>query len=49
MGPAESVFGENSFYRETLGTRLGGHHVAKGSSDPRVDYPEAKVQVQDHF
>ena len=23
-GPAGSVFGENSFYRQTWGTRLGG-------------------------
>ena len=25
----------------------GGHHVAKRSSDPRVAYPEVKVQVRD--
>ena len=42
-----SVFGENSFYRETRSTRLGGRHVAKRSSDPRVAYPEVKVQVRD--
>ena len=35
-GPTGSVFGENSFYRETRGTRIGGRHVAKRSSDPRV-------------
>ena len=46
-GPAGSVFGENSFYRETWGTRRGGRHVAKRSSDPRVVYPEVKVQVRD--
>ena len=46
-GPAGSVFGENSFYRETRGTRRGGRHVAKRSSDPRVAYPEVKVQVRD--
>ena len=28
-------------------TRGGGHHVAKRSSDPRVAYPEVKVQVRD--
>ena len=38
-GPAWSVFGENSFYRETLGTRRGGRHVAERSSDPRVHPP----------
>ena len=46
-GPAGSVFGENSFYRETQGTRRGGLHVAKRSSDPRVAYPEVNVQVRD--
>ena len=40
-------FGENLFYRETQGTRLGGRHVAKRSSDPRVAYPEIKVHVRD--
>ena len=28
------VFGENSFYREIWGTRLGSRYVAKRSSDP---------------
>ena len=28
-------------------TKGGGRHVAKRSSDPRVTYPEVKVQVQD--
>ena len=39
----------NSHYRETWGTRRGGggRHVAKRSSDPRVAYPEVKVQVRD--
>ena len=46
-GPSGSVFGENSFYRETRGTGRGGRHVAKRSSDPRVAYPEVKVQVRD--
>ena len=46
-GPAGSVFGENSFYRETWGTRRGSRHVAKRSSDPWVAYPEVKVQVRD--
>ena len=46
-GPAGSVFGENLFYREIRGTRRGGRHVAKCSSDPRVSYPEVKVQVRD--
>ena len=44
-GPAGSVFGENSFYRETRGTRRGGRHVAKRSSDPRV--AEVNAQVRD--
>ena len=33
-----------------LSTRLGyktSHHVAKRSSEPRVAYPEVKVQVRD--
>ena len=42
-GPAVSVFGENSFYRETRGTRRGRRHVAKRSSDPRVVYLEVDV------
>ena len=46
-GPAGSVFRENSFYRETRGTRRGVRHVAKHSSDPRVAYPEVNVQVRD--
>ena len=46
-GPLGSVFGENLFYRETQGTRLGGRHMAKRSSDPRVAYPEVKVHVRD--
>ena len=46
-GPAGSVFGENSFYRETWGTRRGVRHVAKRSSDPRAAYLEVKVQVWD--
>ena len=46
-GPLGSVFRENLFYRETQGTRLGGRHVAKRSSDPRVAYPEVKVHVRD--
>ena len=46
-GPAGSVLGEKSFYRETRGTRRGGRHVAKRSSDPRVAYPEVNVQVRD--
>ena len=45
-GLAGSVFGENSFYRETWGTRLRGQ-VANRSSDPRIAYPEVKVQVRD--
>ena len=47
-GPAGSVFGENSFHREYRGTKLGGRHVAKRSSDPRVAYTEIKIQVRDH-
>ena len=45
-----SVFGENSFYRETRGTRLGvggGRHVSKRSSDPRVVNPVVKIQIRD--
>ena len=38
---------EKSFYRESWGTRRGDRHVAKRSSDPRVAYPEFKVQVRD--
>ena len=45
--PAGSVFGENSFYRETRGIRQGGRHVAKRSSDPQVALPEVNVQVRD--
>ena len=47
IGPAGSVFGANSFNRETRGTRRGGRHVAKRSSEPRVAYPEVNVQVRD--
>ena len=46
-GPAGSIFGDNSFYRETRGTRRRGRHVAKSSSDPRIAYPEVNVQVRD--
>ena len=46
-GPAGSVFGEDSLYGETRDTKLGGRHVAKRSSDPRVAYPEDTGQVQD--
>ena len=46
-GPLGSVFGENKFYRETQGTRLGGRLVAKRSSDPCVAYPEVKVHIRD--
>ena len=46
-GPAGSVFGENSFYRETREHDEGGRHVAKRSSDPRVAYPEVNIQVRD--
>ena len=42
-----SVFGENLFYRECRGTRRGDRHVAKRCSDPRVAYPEVKIQVRD--
>ena len=45
--PVGSVFGENSFNRETRGTRIRGRHVAKRSSDPRVAYPELKIQIRD--
>ena len=46
-GSAGSVFGENSFYRETWGTRLGGRQVAERKSDPPDSLPELKVQVLD--
>ena len=29
------------------GTRRGGRHVVKHSSDPRVAYPEVNIQVRD--
>ena len=35
-----------SFYRETWVQDDGGRHLAKHSSDPRVAYPEVKVQVR---
>ena len=45
------VFGENSFYRETWVTRRGGggggRHVANRCSDPRLAYPEVKLQRRD--
>ena len=41
-GPIGSVFGENSSYRETWGTRRGrgggGRHMAKRNSDTRIAY-----------
>ena len=38
-GPTWSVFGENSFYQDTWGTRLGDRHVSKCSSDrPKQQY-----------
>ena len=46
-GPAGSVIGENSFYREIWGTGRGDRHVAKYSSDPRQAYPEVKLQGRD--
>ena len=46
-GAGYSCYRINSFYRETWGTILGGIAVAKRSSDPRVAYPEVKVQVRD--
>ena len=36
-----------SFYRETWGTRLGDRKLVERGSDPRVAYPEVKVQVPD--
>ena len=42
-----SVFGENSFYRETWDTRLGGCHVSKRSFEPRIANPEVRIQVRD--
>ena len=46
-GPVGLVFGENSFYQQTWGTRLGGRHVAKRIFDTRVANPKVKVQVRD--
>ena len=46
-GPVESVFGEDSFSRETRGSRRGGRHVFKRSSEPRVSNPEVTIQVRD--
>ena len=45
--PAGSVFGKNTFYRETRGTRRGVRHVAKSSSDPRQDFAEFELQGRD--
>ena len=44
-----SVLGENSFYRETWVSRRGGggRHVANRCSDPRLAYPEVKLQRRD--
>ena len=39
--------GKIHFIEKPGGTRLGGRHVAKRSSDPRVAYPEVKIQVRD--
>ena len=46
-GPRGQYSGNIRFFRETRGTRLGGRHVAKHSSDPLVAYPEVKIQVRD--
>ena len=46
MGPV-STRPARSGFRETWGTRLGGHQVAKRSSYPQIAYPEVKVQVRD--
>ena len=45
--PAGSVFGEIHFNEKPGVPNEGDRHVAKRSSDPRVDYPEVKVQVSD--
>ena len=45
-GPGGSVFGDDSFYRETRGRRRGVRHVVKRSSDSRA-HPDVKVQVRD--
>ena len=45
--PGVSIRGKLVLYRQLRGTRQGGRHVAKRSSDPWVAYPEIKVQVQD--
>ena len=41
-----SVFGQNSFYPETLGKRRGDHYMAKTSTGTLVAYTEVKVQVR---
>ena len=42
-GPGGSVFGENSFYRETRCRERGGSPYG---SDPRVAHPDVKVQIR---
>ena len=41
-GPVGSVFGENSYYRESWGTRPWGPHVGNHSSDPRGSLPRSQ-------
>ena len=46
-GPVGSVFGENSFYRETWDTRRWRRHVGNHSFDPWGSLPEVKGQIRD--
>ena len=46
-GPRVSIRGKFVLSRNPEYKTRGGHHVAKRSSDPRVAYPEVKVQVRD--
>ena len=45
--PRCQYFGENLFYLKLGIQDEGDRHVTKRSSDPRVGYPEVKVQVRD--
>ena len=45
-GPAGSVLGEIRFIEKPGVKDEGGCHMPKRSSDPRVAYPEVKLQVR---
>ena len=46
-GPCDKCSGKICFIEKPRVQDLGGRHVAKRSSDPRVAYPEVKVHVRD--